>query len=32
MHALLGPDTPPIGNTEGKKSRNWGKRKLARYL
>jgi hypothetical protein len=32
MHALLGPDTPPIGNTEGKKSRNWGKRKLARDL
>jgi hypothetical protein len=21
---------PPIGNAEGKKSRNWGKRKLAR--
>jgi hypothetical protein len=21
---------PPIGNPEGKKSRNWGKRKLAR--
>jgi hypothetical protein len=31
MHALLGPDVPPIGNTEGKKSHRWRtKRKLAR--
>jgi hypothetical protein len=30
MHALLGPNTPKIGNPEGKKSRHWGKRKLAR--
>jgi hypothetical protein len=30
MHALLGPDMPPIGNPEEKKGRKWGKRKLAR--
>jgi hypothetical protein len=31
MHALLGPDEPPIGNPEGKKGHRWRtKRKLAR--
>jgi hypothetical protein len=28
MHALLGPDIPPIGNQEGKKGRKWSKRRL----
>ena len=27
--AVYGDTPPPIGNPEGKKSRNWGKRKLA---
>jgi hypothetical protein len=28
--AVYGDTPPPIGNPEGKKGRNWGKRKLAR--
>jgi hypothetical protein len=28
--AVYGDEPSPIGNPEGKKSRNWGKRKLAR--
>ncbi|MDR6306376.1 hypothetical protein GGQ85_004107 [Nitrobacter vulgaris] len=28
--AVYGDSPPPIGNPEGKKSRNWGKRKLAK--
>jgi hypothetical protein len=28
--AVYGDKPPPIGNPEGKKSRHWGKRKLAR--
>jgi hypothetical protein len=31
MHALHGPDPPPIGNAEGKKGHRWrARRKLAR--
>jgi hypothetical protein len=30
MNALLGPDSPPIGNPKGKKGHRWGRRKLAR--
>jgi hypothetical protein len=31
MHAILGPDKPPIGNSEGKKGHRWrNARKLAR--
>jgi hypothetical protein len=28
MRALFGPDTPPIGNPEGKKGHRWARRKL----